>query len=228
MDMDKKMEQCLEDGNCEDCKTFVGKVGLLEDLSNESEGNDANTLEANSTITEPEVAIDVQQETPNQQDKPNGNSVPLPPVHTGKPAHTTTSKPSHSPTELYIPKGPCSGDPCFIPPEITNDPNSTLQVSYSLRLHISRFSNSTVLISCVFHPKFCRNSDGICGAGPTYCNAASTWTTFCHDCDVDSEYGCPTYGCSDCRGESQICVGNLNGFNPISDDDCAPCAQGQR
>eukprot|EP00804_Cyclotella_cryptica_P030586 CCRYP_020008-RC/>CCRYP_020008-RC protein AED:0.06 eAED:0.06 QI:1314/1/1/1/1/0.88/9/162/1394 len=201
MDMDKKMEQCLEEGNCVDCKAFVGKIGLLEGGSNESEGNVTSTLEDSSTSITPEVAIEDQPETPKQQDIPKGHSLQQPLVQTGKPSGTPTSKPSHAPTKLYIPKGPCSGDPCFIPPEITNDPNNTLQ--------------------------FCRNSDGICGAGPTYCNAASIWTTFCHDCDVDSPYGCPTFGCSDCRGESQLCVGNLNGFNPISDDDCAPCAQGQ-
>ncbi|KAL7533124.1 hypothetical protein ACHAXR_007722, partial [Thalassiosira sp. AJA248-18] len=91
--------------------------------------------------------------------------------------------------------GPCTGDPCPLPPGITAE--------------------------------FCRNSDGFCGTGTQYCNAYSTWTDYCHDCDsIDSKYGCPTFGCNECYGESQLCVGNLNGVLVISDEDCEPCGFG--
>ena len=75
--------------------------------------------------------------------------------------------------------------------------------------------------------QFCRSADGICGSGPAYCNALSSWTPFCHDCSTDSAYGCPTFGCNECYGETQQCVGNLNGINPISDADCNACGKGQ-
>jgi hypothetical protein len=190
LEMDKKMEQCLKEGNCDDCQAFVGKIGLLEG----SGGSGAYTVDANSgTADEVEVSSDTSvEELTTQQDEP---------LETEESSNEPTPKPTHPPIKLYTPQGPCSGEPCFIPPEVKSDPNGTLQ--------------------------FCRNAEGICGAGEAYCNAGATWTSFCHDCDVDSPYGCPTYGCSQCTGESQICVGNLNGFNPISDEDCAACAQGQ-
>lgn len=75
--------------------------------------------------------------------------------------------------------------------------------------------------------EFCRSADGICGTGPPYCNAHSTWTSFCFNCESDSPYGCPTFGCNDCSGETQQCVGNKNGINPIRDGECEPCGQGQ-
>jgi len=75
--------------------------------------------------------------------------------------------------------------------------------------------------------EFCRSANGICGTGPPYCNARSTWTSFCFDCDSDSPFGCPTFGCNDCSGETQQCVGNKNGINPIRDGECEPCGQGQ-
>ncbi|KAK1733879.1 chitinase [Skeletonema marinoi] len=76
--------------------------------------------------------------------------------------------------------------------------------------------------------EFCRSATGICGTGPPYCNARSTWTSFCFDCDSDSPFGCPTFGCNDCSGETQQCVGNKNGINPIRDGECEPCGQGKR
>ena len=75
--------------------------------------------------------------------------------------------------------------------------------------------------------EFCRSANGICGTGPPYCNAHSTWTSFCFNCDSDSPFGCPTFGCNDCSGETQQCVGNKNGINPIRDGECEPCGQGQ-
>lgn len=75
--------------------------------------------------------------------------------------------------------------------------------------------------------EFCRSADGICGMGPPYCNAHSTWTSFCFNCESDSPFGCPTFGCNDCSGETQQCVGNKNGINPIRDGECEPCGQGQ-
>lgn len=75
--------------------------------------------------------------------------------------------------------------------------------------------------------EFCRSADGICGMGPPYCNAHSTWTSFCFNCESDSPFGCPTFGCNDCSGETQQCVGNKNGVNPIRDGECEPCGRGQ-
>ncbi|KAL7431910.1 hypothetical protein ACHAXM_004897 [Skeletonema potamos] len=75
--------------------------------------------------------------------------------------------------------------------------------------------------------EFCRSGSGICGTGAPYCNAHSTWTSFCFDCESDSPFGCPTFGCGDCSGETQQCVGNKNGLNPIRDGECKPCGKGQ-
>ena len=211
--MNLKMDQCLEENNCPDCKAFVDKIGLLEGGPGANGFSDSNINENHLDEAEPfeqdeqtaqqhEVIVheqgsnelDQHEEIVDQGDIENINEF----AETGNP----TFKPTSKPVNLYIPKGPCSGEPCFIPPEIKNDPNSTLQ--------------------------FCRNSDGICGVGSIYCNAMSSWTSFCHNCDADSPYGCPQIGCStNCNGESQICVGNLNAFNPISDEDCAACANGQ-
>jgi hypothetical protein len=203
--MDEKMEQCLQEGNCNDCQAFVGKIGLLEG------GPDANGFSGGAVIADhsnadvQEVQNDVQSEEASDSKNHDVNEPNVEVVETKGPRSKPTLRPTHmqtnKPTKLYIPKGPCSGEPCFIPPELKNDPNNTLQ--------------------------FCRSSEGICGVGDIYCNADSTWTDFCHNCDTDSPHGCPTYGCSDCKGDSQICVGNLNGFNPISDEDCSACADGQ-
>ena len=213
MDMDKKMKQCIEEGNCIDCKPFEDKIGLVEG------GPEANGFYGAKSVVSNSVEMESESSKENEDlhdesidDSGGGESIEKPDTiqtETSEGVSTITKEPTskptqprtNKPTKLYIPKGPCSGEPCFIPPEIQNDPNNTLQ--------------------------FCRNANGICGAGSAYCNADSTWTDFCHDCDVDSPYGCPTFGCSDCHGESQICVGNLNSYNPISDDDCAACAEGQ-
>jgi hypothetical protein len=205
MDMDKKLEQCLEEGNCNDCMVFVDKVGLLEGGPSQNGFSGGNTEEPVSVEVEPDVenadSSEVAEAEPNENNQQDHSTATQKP--TSKPTPQSSQQRTSKPTKLYsyTPRGPCSGEPCFIPPEIKNDPNSTLQ--------------------------FCRNAAGICGAGSAYCNAESTWTDFCHDCDADSSYGCPTFGCSDCKGASQICVGNLNSFNPISDGDCAACAKGQ-
>lgn len=196
-----------------DCKPFENKIGLVEG------GPEANGFFGAGSVKDDSVVVETEssKEEPHQDeeivdDADDENTIKDPvdtiQIETSEASITAkqpTSKPTDprtsKPTKLYTPNGPCSGDPCIIPPEIQNDPNNTLQ--------------------------FCRNANGICGAGPAYCNAHSTWTDFCHDCEVDSAYDCPTFGCSDCRGETQICVGNLNSYNPISDDDCAACAGGQ-
>jgi hypothetical protein len=203
MDMDKKMEQCLIEGNCNDCKVFVDKIGLIEGGPSQNGFSGGNTELSVSVDAVPDVVTADNDEVAGTAPSENNQhdvSIEMQ-TPTSKPTPQSNQQRTSKPTKLYVPKGPCSGEPCFVPPEIKNDPNSTLQ--------------------------FCRNAQLICGAGSVYCNAESTWTDFCHDCDVDSPFGCPTFGCSDCKGASQICVGNLNSFNPISDGDCAACANGQ-
>lgn len=199
MDMDKKMTQCLEEGNCNDCKPFVDKIGLLEGGPSQNGFSGGSNTQEVSIDEEPKTQETVN--TNNDAAEQHGDGVQdTTPARTKEPSSQPTQPRTGKPTKLYIPKGPCSGEPCFIPPEIKNDPDNTLQ--------------------------FCRNAQGICGAGSAYCSDA-IWTEFCHDCDTDSQYGCPTFGCSDCNGDSQMCVGNLNSYNPISDGDCAACADGQ-
>lgn len=203
--MDKRMTQCLEEGNCNDCKPFVDKIGLVDGgpsqngVSGDNEAPSSHTDEVSDVQTVDEAVEEDVKEDEHDANTQHQEIETEALIH--KPTYQPSNPRTNKPTKLYIAQGPCSGDPCFIPPEIKNDPNNTLQ--------------------------FCRNAQGICGVGSAYCNAESTWTAFCHDCDADSPYGCPTFGCSDCRGESQICVGNLNSFNPISDSDCAACAKGQ-
>ena len=198
MDMDKKFVQCLEEGNCNACKVWEGKMITL--LPDENTILTAEEGGANNNNGKP-----TKKPTPkrNKTEQPTKRSPTLQPVVASISTTTTTTEPTEKSAALAVMEetnneiisGPCTGEPCPVPPGIEEE--------------------------------FCRSSSGICGTGPPYCNAHSTWTTFCFSCESDSPFGCPTFGCNDCSGEAQQCVGNKNGINPIRDGECEPCGQGQ-
>lgn len=181
MDMTKKFVQCLEEGNCDACKVWEGKM-TLPDIST------VLTVEEGGAGKPP-----TKKPTPKKQNTKRPTPQPVvPPLSTTiEPTKTTTVEEEES-NEI---RGPCTGEPCPVPPGIEEE--------------------------------FCRSASGICGTGPPYCNAHSTWTSFCFNCESDSPFGCPTFGCNDCSGETQQCVGNKNGINPIRDGECEPCGKGQ-
>lgn len=185
MDMTRKFNQCLEEGNCEACRVWEGKI----QASSSSSSSVASANNNNVPTKKP-------RRTKRPTRPPNPVRPPtLQPTVEPKSVVVELGEVVEVAEELNKVSGPCSGEPCPVPPGVEGE--------------------------------FCRSNDGICGTGSPYCNAESTWTSFCFDCESDSPHGCPTFGCSDCSGETQQCVGNKNGINPISDEECEPCGQGQ-